>query len=212
MVSGGIAAEASTLTAPAPTAPAPTAPDLIASAVPAAVPGAPAGLTATAGDTQVRLSWTAPASNDGSPVSGYKVYLATATGAPDRAAIGTTTGTAGTVTGLVNGTTYYFTVIAVNAAGHESPFSTTVSATPTTGVTAGLTWRTVPRPLIAALAAVAALAAAGAVTLIVRRRCRRRRSRALDRPAGDREPPYTVRFEPGPDVIPAPSPPSTPAS
>ena len=46
-------------------------------AVPVTVPGAPAGLTATAGDGQVTLSWAAPASDGGSPVTGYNVYKGT---------------------------------------------------------------------------------------------------------------------------------------
>ena len=42
----------------------------------AAMPGAPAGLTATAGNAQVTLLWAVPASDGGSPVSGYNVYVA----------------------------------------------------------------------------------------------------------------------------------------
>ena len=81
----------------------------------------PTGLTATAGDTQVRLSWTAPASDGGSPVTSYKVYLATTPGARQSTTIGTAKGADATVTHLANGTTYYFMVTAVNTAGHESP-------------------------------------------------------------------------------------------
>ena len=49
----------------------------MASATPAAKPGAPTGLTAKPGNTQVTLSWTAPASNGGSQVSGYNVFEGT---------------------------------------------------------------------------------------------------------------------------------------
>jgi hypothetical protein len=160
-------------------------PSAEASAIPVTVPGAPSGLTATAGNAQVRLSWTAPASDGGSSVISYKVYIATGPGAHRSAVIGTSKGTGGTVTGLVNGTVYYFTVTAVNAAGNESPFSTWVSAEPTgpaRGVTASrLISPAAPKQLIALLAAVAAVAAYAAFMLIARRR-RRFRSRDLDRP------------------------------
>jgi hypothetical protein len=148
---------------------------------------APTGLTATAGDAQVTLSWAAPASDGGSAVTGYDVYLATAAGGQESAPISTTQGTGGTVTGLTNGTTYYFRVTAVNAAGDESPFSAQVSAEPgrpTGGVTASLTSPATPRQLIVVLAAIAAVAAAGAFTLIARRR-RRLRPRDPDRPPRD---------------------------
>ena len=91
---------------------------------------APSGLTATAGDTRVHLSWTAPASDGASPIS-YKVYLASQPGVQESAAIGTSKSTDATVGGLTNGTLYYFMVAAVNAAGHESPFSAEVTAEPT---------------------------------------------------------------------------------
>ena len=48
-----------------------------ASATPHAVPGAPVGLTPTPGNAQVHLSWTAPASNGGLPITGYNVYRGT---------------------------------------------------------------------------------------------------------------------------------------
>jgi titin len=92
-------------------------------ATPVAVPGAPAGLTAAAGDGQVTLSWTAPASDGGSPVTGYRVYKGTSpggeTGPVNGSALVTATGYK--VTGLVNGTTYYFRVTAVNKAGEGKP-------------------------------------------------------------------------------------------
>jgi predicted phage tail protein len=158
---------------PASSATTPTAPASASTSTPAFA--APTGLTATAGDTQVRLSWTAPASDGGSPVISYKVYIATAPGVQESAAISNTKSTGGTVTGLVNDTVYYFMVTAVNAAGNESPFSTGVSAKPAGpagAVTVSLTSPTPPKQLIALLAAAAATAAAAAFTLIARRRRR----------------------------------------
>ncbi len=84
------------------------------SVTPANVPGAPTGVSATAGNAQASVSFTAPASNGGSAITSY-----TATSTP-----GSFTGTltqAGsgtkTVTGLTNGTAYTFTVKATNAIG-----------------------------------------------------------------------------------------------
>ena len=51
-----------------------------ASATPATLPGAPTGLTATGGSTQVVLSWAAPASTGGSSVTSYNVYEGTSSG------------------------------------------------------------------------------------------------------------------------------------
>jgi fibronectin type 3 domain-containing protein len=162
---------------------------------------APTGLTATAGNTQVHLSWAAPPPDGGPPVSGYKVYLARAPGVQPGAALGSIRATDGTVDHLVNGTVYYFMVTAVNAAGNESPTSTEVSAEPTgpvRGVTVSLNSSTVPNHLIALLGAVAALAAASAFTLISRRR-RRLRSRDPDSSARGRARPGQQTAVP-PDV------------
>ncbi len=103
-----------------------------ASATPAApvtAPGAPSGLAATAGDTQVSLSWNAPASDGGAVITSYRVYQ----GAGQTPAVNVT-GTSATVTGLTNGTRYSFKVTAVNKAG-EGPTSGAASATPTAATT-----------------------------------------------------------------------------
>ncbi|EMS69818.1 S-layer homology domain-containing protein [Ruminiclostridium cellobioparum] len=81
------------------------------SAVVAAVPGAPTGVSATAGNGSATISFTPPEDNGGSPITGY-----IATSIPGGI---TATGTGNTivVTGLNNGTSYRFTVRAVNSAG-----------------------------------------------------------------------------------------------
>ncbi len=56
------------------------APSNEASAVPAAPPAAPASVSAAAGNAQVSLSWSPPATNGGAPVTGYNVYLSTTAG------------------------------------------------------------------------------------------------------------------------------------
>ena len=50
------------------------------SATPRAVPGAPALTAATGGNAKVDLAWSAPASNGGSAVTGYRVYRSTSAG------------------------------------------------------------------------------------------------------------------------------------
>ena len=95
-------------------------------------PGAPQNLAATAGDGQVTLSWEAPASDGGSPITGYEYRYAEGASVPE-----TTAWTpAGedlmvTVMELTNGTEYTFEVQAVNNQGDGTPAS--VSATPGTG-------------------------------------------------------------------------------
>ncbi len=109
-----------------------------ASATPAApdtAPGAPDDLAATAGDAQVRLSWTAPASDGGAGITGYRVYKGTSATFGDGAQAASVTGTSTTLTGLTNGTTYYFWVTAVNKVGESDP-SRSASAAPVAAVTA----------------------------------------------------------------------------
>jgi Fibronectin type III domain len=104
-----------------------------ASATPAAPPGQPTGLTATPGDSKVTLSWAAPGSDGGAPVTGYGIWQGTSPGDESDAPINGSpfAGTSTTVTGLNNGTTYYFVLIAFNRAG-GGPASEEVSATPAT--------------------------------------------------------------------------------
>ena len=102
-------------------------------ATPADVPSEPRALTATGVSGQVSLSWTDPASNGGSAITGYRVYRGTSVGTE---ALLTTVGpvlayTDGDVT---PGTTYFYEVSAVNVVG-EGPKSTEASATPATAPT-----------------------------------------------------------------------------
>ncbi len=96
-------------------------------------PGAPGDLTAQAGNGQVQLSWDRAEPN-GSLVTKYLVSW-TANGVP--AGHGQVAGTAGgtTITPLENGTSYIFTVTAVNAVGAGPP-AVSSQVTPTSRVPA----------------------------------------------------------------------------
>jgi Fibronectin type III domain len=89
------------------------------------------GLTAAASNAAVTLTWTAPSCNGGSAITGYKIFEGSATGAESTTAVnGTLDPSAGyVVTGLTNGTKYYFTVQAVNGVG-SSASSNEASASP----------------------------------------------------------------------------------
>jgi fibronectin type 3 domain-containing protein len=86
-------------------------------------PSAPAVLTATPGNGQVALSWSAS-----SGATSYNVKRATVSGGP-YTTIASPSSASYTNSGLTNGTTYYYVVSAVNSAG-ESGNSPQVSATP----------------------------------------------------------------------------------
>ena len=98
---------------------------------PNGAPYAPSGLTATGGNGQVTLSWTA-----GSGATSYNLYRAAQSGSESSISPVVTgiTGTSYTDTSLNNGTTYYYQVAAVNGSG-ASGFSPEAHAT-TSGVIA----------------------------------------------------------------------------
>src|SRR5207302_6494038 len=95
---------------------------------PPSPPSAPTNLAATAGNAQVGLTWQAPGSNGGSPITNYKVYRGTTSGGETLKA---TIGNVLTYTdaGMTNGDTYYYQVSAVNSVG-EGPRSHEASSTP----------------------------------------------------------------------------------
>lgn len=101
-----------------------------ASGTPMTLPDAPTATAATAGNAQATVTWTAPASDGGSPITGYTV-----SGTPG----GTCTVAAAaprtcTIATLNNGTPYTFTVKAMNAVGDSLPSLASAPVTPTAPV------------------------------------------------------------------------------
>jgi hypothetical protein len=88
---------------------------------------APRNVQAVAGDGAVAVSWTAPASDNDSAIQSYTVTASP--GSPARTCTIAAPGTACKVDGLSNGTTYTFTVKALNGVG-LSDDSVSVTATP----------------------------------------------------------------------------------
>lgn len=86
-------------------------------------------ISATAGAGQVSLSWSASQTYFGGVISSYAVGQATSPGGPyTYTNVGTSLATV--VTGLTNGTTYYFVVRATDADQNENTYSSEASATP----------------------------------------------------------------------------------
>jgi hypothetical protein len=95
-----------------------------AAVTPFTTPDAPTAVAGVVGNTQVVVSWTAPANNGGSAIIQYQVSYAPQ-GSNDYGTWSTATATQSssatfTVTGLTNGTSYKFKVAATNAAGDGS--------------------------------------------------------------------------------------------
>ena len=96
-------------------------------------PSAPSNVAASGATRQALVSWSEPASNNGSPITAYKItpYIgATAQAVTEAPA----SSTSAVVKGLTNGTSYTFTVAAANAAG--------------TGVASGLSSAVIPEDTI----------------------------------------------------------------
>lgn len=90
-------------------------------------PDKPTGVSATAGNAQATVSFTAPTNVGGSAVTGYRVTDSTG-------AFGASGSSSPiTVTGLTNGTSYTFNVYAINAFGLSLSSDASSSVTPSGG-------------------------------------------------------------------------------
>jgi glycosidase len=87
-------------------------------------PAAPTGLTATEGNAQVALSWTAPAG-----ATSYRIYRSPV-GGGGYSLIGTSSTPNYTDTPLTNSVRYYYVVTALDSLGNESAWSNEVAAVP----------------------------------------------------------------------------------
>lgn len=100
---------------------------------PLTTPGAPTSLSATAGNATLSLTWTAPSSNGGSTITGYRIEYTPSGGSAQTLNTGTTA-TSYELSGLVNDTAYTVRVAAINAAGVGS-YSSPAYGTPVSPVT-----------------------------------------------------------------------------
>ena len=93
-------------------------------------PSPPSNLTAITSDEQIDLHWSP---NTEADFLRYRIYGGTASGPTavvDSTAGGDLNDTTATITGLTNGTTYYYRLTAVDTAGNESSYSNEVLAMP----------------------------------------------------------------------------------
>ena len=99
------------------------------------VPDAPTSLTATAsGTTAIDLSWTAPADNGGSPITGYRIEVSSNGGTSWTNRVGNTGTTTTTYshTGLSAGATRHYRVSAINSVGTGAASNVDNATTATT--------------------------------------------------------------------------------
>ena len=98
-------------------------------------PGAPTGLTAAGnGQTRIDLSWSAPSSDGGAAITGYRIEVSEdRTDWSDLEADTGSTSTRYSHTGLTSGTTRHYRVSAINSAGTGPPSNLAAARTSTTG-------------------------------------------------------------------------------
>lgn len=98
---------------------------------PGAIPGMPDNLNVEAGDESVVLSWSAPLTDGGYPIAGYKIEYSTDQGSSWIVALDDTDiFTSRTITNLINGTSYIFRIAAKNFIGDSDYSDNSDSVTP----------------------------------------------------------------------------------
>ena len=107
------------------------------STVPLAVPGAPRAVAAEARDAGLGVTWQAPASDGGDPITEYKIQWRTTSGAFGAAVAVDAATHLHEITALTNNTRYVVQVVAVNSQGdgsaaqiHATPLPPTVPGPP----------------------------------------------------------------------------------
>ncbi|WP_314589494.1 S-layer homology domain-containing protein [Paenibacillus terrigena] len=101
------------------------------SAKPRTIPGAPTDVQAIAGNGQATITFKAPTDDGGSSVTGYEVTVS-----PGNVVVAGSNSPI-TITGLVNGTTYTFTVQAMNSAGKSAASTISNPVTPAAPTSGG---------------------------------------------------------------------------
>jgi Domain of unknown function (DUF4082)/Fibronectin type III domain len=96
-------------------------------------PSAPQNVTATvSGATAANVSWQPPASDGGSAITGYRITPFVGASAQAAVDVGVVTSTR--VSGLTNGTSYTFTVKAINALGAGSASGASTAVIPNSSI------------------------------------------------------------------------------
>ena len=117
-------------------------------------PEAPTGLTGTAnGETEIKLSWTAPSNNGGDAITGYKVEVSAngTSGWSNVVADTASTDTTYSHTGLSAGNTRHYRVSAINSAGTSDASNVVGATTAAANVLVSNTGQNVDRTVIVSI-------------------------------------------------------------